>query len=565
MKKALKKTLSIILTIIMVATMAPFAFAAEEYVSVAVEGDDYECNHTFDSATGNCGECGFYMSPEAAITVNDTTTYWLTLNEAVWEAGQAENCTLTLLEDIISTEVQYIQLGKFTLDLNGKTILCENGAVFFTFSSVDLTIKDSGENGTIQSTKNGYPAIENNGVLTVESAIIKGDDGIYNNATLFFENGTIETGSYSAITNSGTAHVYNGKFECDGEGLYNYTDATLYVYGGEISGSSGILNMGTAYISGGEFRGKSYTAINILGSSVTEITGGSFTGKDHETGSITGTPYGELTVCYLEGAVPVLKGGEFPNGLAIYGTTVNALLADGYFFCDENGKIVDVADDATAISGYVKVAERKTEISKVDYIPSTDTHNTFTVTVNGRPAMVQFIEEDGGTRTYDRNNKNVTITSYDADGNAVGSLDRTAAYEVWSIYTNLIGPDVKMRAKYMEGKDYKWEKNTYNFTLEFAEPVLDTEIYESYLEPVTKKGPAKIVLVTGADVQGVRFKMPNGTTTTYYADSANVREDGKLEFTGKVWMNESGENRIEIYIRSQNTWTYYGNFKHTVE
>ena len=42
-------------------------------------------------------------------------------------------------------------------------------------------------------------------------------------------------------------------------------------------------------------------------------------------------------------------------------------------------------------------------------------------------------------------------------------------------------------------------------------------------------------------------------------------EDGKLKFTGKAWMNESGENRIEIYVRSQNTREYYGSFSHTVE
>lgn len=226
---------------------------------------------------------------------------------------------------------------------------------------------------------------------------------------------------------------------------------------------------------------------------------------------------------------------------------------------------VTFADGTKEMSEAVQSDGAPSKISEVTYTPSADTHNTFTVTVDGRPTMIQFIEEDGGTRTYDRNNKNVTITTYDADGNEVNSLDRTAAYEVWTVNTNLIGPNVKMRAKYVEGTTYKWEKNTYNFTLEFADPVYDTEIYESYLEPVTKKGPAKVVLVTGADVQGVRFKMPNGTTTTYYATGAKVLEDGKLEFTGKAWMNESGENRIEIYVRSQNTWTYYGYFTGTVE
>ena len=54
-------------------------------------------------------------------------------------------------------------------------------------------------------------------------------------------------------------------------------------------------------------------------------------------------------------------------------------------------------------------------------------------------------------------------------------------------------------------------------------------------------------------------------TATYYADGAEMLKDGKLKFTGKAWMNESGENRIGIYIRSQNTREYYGSFSHIVE
>ena len=203
-------------------------------------------------------------------------------------------------------------------------------------------------------------------------------------------------------------------------------------------------------------------------------------------------------------------------------------------------------------------------VQSVTYTQQEETRKNFTVTVNGRKTMIQFIEEDGGTRTYDRNNKNVTITAYDADGNEVNSLDRTAAYEVWTIYTNLIGPKVKMRAKYIDGADYKWENNTYDFTLEFAEPVYDTNIYQIYVEDVKQKGPATVMIAVGADVQGVRFKMPNGTTTTYYADGAEVIEDGILLFTSKVWINESGENIIEVYIRSQNTWTYCGYYIESV-
>ncbi|MBQ3128129.1 MAG: hypothetical protein IJC13_03700 [Clostridia bacterium] len=477
---------------------------------ICANGCGTQCSHEGIS-DGECDICKAEF--QASVTDkdgNEISTY-KTFDEAFAVARENEDSTLTLLRSVTLTDYLFANSCRFTLDLNGKTLLKETDRVLQTGENADITIKDSGEGGAIQTTAEYATAIVNFGNLTIESGKIKSAMGISNDGTLNFIDGEVEVESLAAIYNGemGVVYIYGGSLANNGENsptIYNY--GNLYVYGGEINGNIDILNDGSAYFS----------------------------------------------------------GGEFPNGLKLANNgKANDILALGYAFYDELGNRLDVADDATAIDGYVKVAESASKIFKVAYTPSADTHNTFTVKVDGRPTMIQFIEEDGGTRTYDRNNKNVTITSYDADGNEVSSLDRTAAYEVWTVYTNLIGPNVRMRAKYIEGTAYKWEKGTYDFTLEFAEPVYDTEIYESYLEPVTKKGPAKVVLVTGADVQGVRFKMPNGTTTTYYATGAKVLEDGKLEFTGKAWMNESGENIIEVYVRSQNTWTYYGYFTGTVE
>ncbi len=280
-----------------------------------------------------------------------------TFADAIAAAQGSEGGTLTLLDDITLTEEQYIRSGKFTLDLNGKTLLHKSTYFFEIKSDADITIKDSGENGTIESKEDGYAAIYNYGILTVENGTFKGSVGISNIGTLNFKNGEVEADNYSAISNSGTAYIYNGIFKSvDFGAISNNTGGTVYIYGGEFSGSSGIVNHGTAYIEGGEFKGNSYAAFNLFGGTV-EVTGGSFTGTDNGYGSCSGTPYGEWTVCCTEGVTLTLKGGEFPNGFVTYKATANAFLAEDYYYKDADGKLIDVADDAKVIDGYVKISK----------------------------------------------------------------------------------------------------------------------------------------------------------------------------------------------------------------
>ncbi len=244
----------------------------------------------------------------------------------------------------------------------------------------------------------------------------------------------------------------------------------------------------------------------------------------------------------------------------------------------EAGKAVDadlseadqaIIDNAAAaiMDAIAKLEEKavKSSVTNVTYDKSLDTHNTFTVTVDGRPAMIQFIEMDGGTRTYDRYNKNVTIVSYDAEGNEVSNLSRDLAYEVWTINTNLIGPDVKVRAKYLTGTSYVWDKETFDFTVELLQPVYDADV-RSITPAATEgaKGAVTTVVVVGPDAQALRFVMPNGTTTTYAVSKAAVLENGDLEFTGKAWMNAEGVNTITVQTKIAGVWTTVGTFDYTV-
>ncbi|MBR3803265.1 MAG: leucine-rich repeat protein [Clostridia bacterium] len=282
-----------------------------------------------------------------------------TFAEAVTAASASEGSTVTLLDDVTLTEEQDISSGKFILDLNGKTLLNETAAAICIESDADVTIKDSGEGGTIESKADTWNTVYNYGTLTVESGIIKGEGGISNSrsGTLNFKSGKIEADTYYAIGNYGTAYIYNGSFKSVSSGaIENRSDSTVYVYGGEFSGSAGIVNHSTAYIEGGEFTGNSYAALNLHGGTV-EVTGGSFTGTDFASGFYSGTPYGEYTVYCNEGAALILKGGEFPNGFVADETTVNAFLAEGYAFYDKDGYKITVADDATKIDGYVQVKE----------------------------------------------------------------------------------------------------------------------------------------------------------------------------------------------------------------
>ncbi len=278
-----------------------------------------------------------------------------TLADAITAASASEGSTVTLLDDIILTKQQVIRSGKLTLDLNGNNLVNETDSVFYIYEEVDLTIKDNGEGGTVETKRLYVDCIDNSGKLTVESGIIKGDGGIRNFGVLYFNDGTVEADNYPAIANynDSTVYVYDGVLKGGKNSGAVENGGTLYVYGGEIES---IVNVNDAYISGGKIDRDDYVALNLLGGTV-EITGGSFTGTDNEYGRHSGTPYGEWTVDIDEGATLILKGGEFPNGFVTDETTVNALLAEGYAFYDKDGNKISVADDAKIIDGYVQVKE----------------------------------------------------------------------------------------------------------------------------------------------------------------------------------------------------------------
>ena len=197
-----------------------------------------------------------------------------------------------------------------------------------------------------------------------------------------------------------------------------------------------------------------------------------------------------------------------------------------------------------------------TDVTEVTYVQQEDTHKTFTVTANGRKQMIQFIEPDGGTRTYDRYNKNVKITSYNADGEVVSSMARDLAYEVWEIYSNMsVGVEIQVRGK----ENYKWDEFRYSFTIEPYNPIISMELSATS----GKKGAVPATVVADEKTEKVMFKMPNNTSVT--VSTFTTDENGNRVFKGKAWMNEDGLNEIEVKIYRKNVWKSVGTLEYTVE
>ena len=207
----------------------------------------------------------------------------------------------------------------------------------------------------------------------------------------------------------------------------------------------------------------------------------------------------------------------------------------------------------------VKITVTKPEIfvgavTNVEYTPSESTRNEFMFTVTGRPDKIQVIEPDGGTRTYDRYHVKVVIVSYDEEGNAVSAMSRELSYEVWTIEMN-VPAEKELTAIARYGRE--WSRNApYTYTVVLATPEYDDAVYEMKLAAEEgEQGRVEATVVTGLDVNGVRFIMDNGSTATYY----NATEaDGKLTYIGTAWINHRGDNVIVVKIRVNNAWLNAG-------
>ncbi|MBQ7121977.1 MAG: leucine-rich repeat protein [Clostridia bacterium] len=218
-----------------------------------------------------------------------------TFAAAVRAAEKSEGSTITLLDDVNLTSMLEIASGKFILDLNGKTIINPDGIEIG--SAAELTIVDSASGGKISGDMFG---ILNDGSLTVNGGVIKASCAVYNYGTVTVDGGNIQ----GYITNNGALIVNDGIL-------------------------TRIKNPNTSYTATVEINGGTFTDFNTI---------------ENNDGDIT------------------VKGGIYPNGFSVTNDgnleyTANSILAEDYYYKDADGKLIDVADDAKIINGYVKVSK----------------------------------------------------------------------------------------------------------------------------------------------------------------------------------------------------------------
>ena len=222
----MKKLLSIILSILMVVTTVPFAFAAEDY--------------TYDEAT-------------------DTyTVYTFAGLETALTAGGNIILGADIIRDDTTVLTAVPENITAVLDLNGKTITSAPLVPGVNYEIINvngnLTIKDSGINGTIDSTASSVSSC-----LRVEGGSL-----------------TIDAGNFICDTNLAFAvDVFSGNAVINGGAFANFNvfdEGKAVINGGEFQ--SNIWTSGSLIINGGTFYGKEYT-YNTFGGTF-DIYGGEF-------------------------------------------------------------------------------------------------------------------------------------------------------------------------------------------------------------------------------------------------------------------------------------------------
>ena len=171
----------------------------------------FNCDHSVvDSATGKCENCGTQIYVASLVKADGTVTNYEAFADA-WDAAvDNEGSTLKLLCDITLNKAEngiIAQSGKFTLDLNGKTVSGEITNQLLTVSgTADITIR----NGKLINTFNIDRSVIN---LTCANALaIDGGTVTLDVVELTAGHGFEGARSYAAYIFSGSLTVVNGTF-----------------------------------------------------------------------------------------------------------------------------------------------------------------------------------------------------------------------------------------------------------------------------------------------------------------------------------------------------------------
>lgn len=492
----------------------PNVYSSTEYIDpIAV----VEHTHTFDNSDYSCS-CG--AKAVASVTKNDDVTYYTDLAKAI---ANADDGTVTLLNDVTATKYLRAYNITFTLDLNGKTITAnpQNGETVLlgVSGTSDVTIRDSVGTGKIlqssSSTKyymitlydgkltilGGY--FQNRSslgtVLTASGGCLNIKDGTFVTRSVWVYTGcdcSISGGNFTSLyaTNSTVSSLLEDGYSIKNNGIWlTPTELSNYKVGTE-SGTDTPLTVEKAPIKS-VILSTNKTTVEYGQSQTVQLSAGcEFTASD-------GTPSyqwyeiknGEETTSSLQGMAPALPE-DLPVGDYTYRLTVTR---DGYSkSCDITIKVtpVDLSNatiDVTHLTynGREQAPEIKLNgqelalTSGTDYTITGDTSGTnagtYTLTITGQgnytgtatsnwkitPKTVTnpTIKLSSGPFTYTGQKIEPTVTVMD-EGKTIPDSEYTVSYEN---NTNAGTATVKITNK--ENGNYTVSGNT-TFTIDKAAP-----------------------------------------------------------------------------------------------
>ncbi|WP_243029910.1 S-layer homology domain-containing protein [Butyricicoccus sp. AM05-1] len=374
-----RRLLSAFLAVMMVLTMAPVAFAADEDAENTADG----------SASAGTGSSEV---TSAVAKIGDAT--YSTLADAVVNAKTGDTIVMTAATDISKTGLSITSGKDITLDLNGYEVKAANTGAGNIKVYGKLTLKDStdtsanGEGqGKITTVTKTYirnqadqPIIYAvNGDFVMQSGLIDTATGITNNsdngqfgvgvqnetanASVTIEGGKIKAGWY-AVSGNGQMLNHDGNITVNGGILESTADYAIYhpqagtttINGGVIYGHAGgiQINRGTLVVNNGTVTSKGIGSTGSWG----DGTGGTNNAAIHANAK-----YGDVSVSIKDGkvtaegnAVTIVQGTKHTATVAVSGGTFSS---DVSAYCEKNYYTEKNADNTYTVKSMKDVAVAK--------------------------------------------------------------------------------------------------------------------------------------------------------------------------------------------------------------
>lgn len=199
------------------------------------------CYHEHIDKNYFCLDCG--MQFVISVKKGNTETLFDTFEDAIRYAEQNDGCTVKLLQDItldekmagslINSHKVELTKGKYTLDLNGKT-LDINSNDFSIYDNCNLTIGDSVGGGKITDSKGvGYIAVGKTAKLNVTGGEFTVNVKSHNQSAL-----TLKGGSFKSVHSTSEADCSPFEFLADGY-AFAFSDGSGYANEGKVKNEDG--------------------------------------------------------------------------------------------------------------------------------------------------------------------------------------------------------------------------------------------------------------------------------------------------------------------------------------